>query len=258
MFFAIFAQKLHVYIRHPEGQAAFVKKLLENCLPESFHTSLQTDSSLKRYYKGKTNSSGNVTADAIGHYAPDICDQYQPDRLAEYLQGEIEKANNAQKLCVGFQDVLPDITPENYPAQLAELMGNLLKEAASGNQQNQAANQTVSAVQPMSSNVLTAKDKRILKRILTTIDCLFDELTIDTPSFPSLFPPKEKEDYLNRMSDTFSFFIRYNLDMKLYFETYPQLTTIEDLTWQSSCLDENMDRIWRSDNKNLLEFRTDT
>ncbi|MBR5370898.1 MAG: hypothetical protein IK130_01650 [Oscillospiraceae bacterium] len=235
MFFAEFVQELHKYIREPKGQDSFLKKLFESALPQNLYRYIPSSSSLKRCYKGKTDDQDKVTADHNWDSAYTICKGYQPEEFAKFIKAKAEEANCVNELCSAFQDELPEITVENYPSQLAELMGKILKEAANQNERKPmtkpaptSKQDTQEAVANTASWRMLEQDRNaiadILKKIYDKLGTMLKRLS-DIPIWYQLPRDKQREIYANDQKGITEL-MEICKELQFYTERYPQYSDL--------------------------------
>lgn len=132
MFFAEYVQKMREIEDPQKGQYSFMLDFLGHCFLEKHQLSL-SETSAKRYFKGKTEETGNnsrVVGDTIGHFASKHKKCFDSARLTEYIR-DITKNHTDKNIIINYYKCdIPDLTEENYPEKLADLCKRLLDNAA--------------------------------------------------------------------------------------------------------------------------------
>ena len=148
MLFSTYIQKLHDTIKKPKARGTFTEMILEMIVTD--HKILYSYRNLFRscenYYDGKSVGKGDnkrLIGDTIHRFATNVKGYLNGAKLTSYFKSLKISDESKADLVKYFKSEVPDITLDNYPEKLSQLLIDIMKEAAS-DRKSVSANDTIS------------------------------------------------------------------------------------------------------------------
>lgn len=171
MFFAEFIQTLHGIVGKGIRQALFTETILKQIVSKEAKID-RSDSAYKGYYKGLAEGKGKekrIVGDQINKFAQDMIPYLDKEKFIDYLKGLEFNMTAKNQLCDSFRKVIPDININNVFNRVADLLENIIKNAANSQPQNNIKSES----QPdtiVDLYTITDGEKKAIKKVCEIID----------------------------------------------------------------------------------------
>lgn len=258
MYFADYVQRLHGIVEPAMNKAEFTEKVLKLLITDEGKLRY-SPSSYKGFYDGKTIGKGEgkrLVGDKIHNCARNMISHLDENnaKFSEYMKAL--QFNNAarEKLCDSFRDEISDISTDNYPVKLGQLLIKIIGDAAENdaNTINMASDSSKTGT-GIKTDRMTINHKEIERVIAILEDISVLYIKMDKIAYKQyerlmnnadflLVPLREIKPDEEDQNDPELMKLREKFDTKntlllLYQESIPEVKRdIEEIVLESKCL----------------------